>query len=102
MMPLHVSSAKAKVRSDTCGLHGVIQVFSRLDSERRSCSGNVTDWSDAMCGSTARLRMTLTGRCPYSENATILALIHQGRLFPSPVSHTQANYSSSLIILFFL
>src|ERR1700733_13454585 len=86
VMCLH-RSATSKVRSDTCGLHGVVQVLSQPDIERRVCWGNMTDWSDAMCGSAARLRLTLTGRCFYTENAITVALIQQGIRQPPPTPH---------------
>jgi len=55
------------MKRNTCGLEGSVHVFTHVDSERRTCWGRLTDWNKRRCGSEARLRLQLYGRCSVSE-----------------------------------
>jgi len=55
------------MRLNTCGLEGSVHVFTHVDSERRTCWGRLTDWNERRCGSEARLRLQLYGRCTVTD-----------------------------------
>jgi len=56
------------MKPNTCGLDGSVHVFTHVDSERRTCWGRLTDWNEERCGSEARLRLRLHGRCAVSDD----------------------------------
>jgi len=60
----------SKMKPNTCGLEGSVQVFTHVDTERRTCWGRLTDWNDRRCGSEARLRLRLYGRCTVTDRMT--------------------------------
>ena len=51
------------MKLNTCGLEGSVAVFTHVDSERRTCWGRLSDWSERRCGSEAKLRLRLKGQC---------------------------------------
>jgi len=51
------------MKLNTCGLEGSVDVFTHVDSERRTCWGRLSDWNERRCGSEAKLRLRLSGRC---------------------------------------
>jgi len=55
------------MKLNTCGLEGSVHVFTHVDSERRTCWGRLTDWNERRCGSEARLRLRLYGRCTVTD-----------------------------------
>jgi len=58
------------MKLNTCGLEGSVHVFTHVDSERRTCWGRLTDWNERRCGSEARLRLQLYGRCTVTDSMT--------------------------------
>lgn len=63
----------SKMKANTCGLEGSVHVFTHVDSERRTCWGTLTDWNDERCGSEARLRLRLYGRCTVTDGVATAA-----------------------------
>jgi len=60
----------SKMKQNTCGLDGSVHVFTHVDSERRTCWGRLTDWNKRRCGSEAKLRLKLYGRCTVKDRMT--------------------------------
>ena len=73
------------MKQNTCGLEGSVHVFTHVDSERRTCWGRLTDWNERRCGSEARLRLQLYGRCTVTErmrSSAAAGYVEQGQILP--------------------
>lgn len=60
-------TAWSKMKLNSCGLDGEVRIFTHPDVERRTCWGSLTDWNQQRCGSEARLKLQLNGRCAATD-----------------------------------